>query len=79
MLLLHFMITIVIFLFLLLLLFLLFCMVNVWSPASVPASRDNKPGWYKLHNKYAASAYTIQNVILYLIGDSIVAGLTRYE
>ena len=53
-------------------------MVNEWSPASVPASHDNKPGWHKLHNKHATVAYnnTSQKDIM-LIGDSIVAGLSR--
>ena len=53
-------------------------MVNSWSPASVPASRDNKPGWYKLHNKHAKDAFNTRSDTL-LIGDSIVSGLSRYK
>ena len=53
-------------------------MVNRWSPADVPASRDGKSGWYKLHNKYSAAAFntTCDTII---IGDSIASGLTRYK
>ena len=53
-------------------------MFNPWSPAAVPASRDNKPGWYKLQRKHASEVYkTSSNTII--IGDSIVAGLNRYS
>ena len=52
-------------------------MVNGWSPASVPASRDNKPGWYKLHNKYASQIFN-SNADIIIVGDSIVTGLSRY-
>ncbi len=51
---------------------------NAWSPASVPASRDNKPGWYKLHNKYTKVAFSTSCDTL-VIGDSIVSGLLRYK
>ena len=53
-------------------------MVNDLSPASLPASRDNKTGWHKLHQKFAKKAYTTSSEIL-LLGDSIIRGLTRYE
>ena len=53
-------------------------MVNDWSPASVPASRDSKPGWYKLHKRFAKEAFSTTSETI-LIGDSIVSGLTRYE
>ena len=52
--------------------------MNSWTPASVPASRDTKPGWYKLHNKHANAAFNSSSDTL-LIGDSIVSGLSRYE
>ena len=53
-------------------------MVNTWSPASIPASRDNKPGWYKLHAKQAKDTYCTSSDTL-LVGDSIVSGLSRYK
>ena len=53
-------------------------MVNSWSAASVPASRDNKPGWYKLHFKNAKTAFNTLSDTL-LIGDSIVSGMSRYR
>ena len=59
-------------------LFFVLSMVNDWSPASLPASRDNKTGWHKVHQKFAKKAFTTSSEIL-LLGDSIIRGLTRYE
>ena len=53
-------------------------MSNAWSPASIPASRDNKTGWFKLQKKQAAEVFNACSETL-IIGDSIVSGLTRYE
>ena len=53
-------------------------MVNDWSPAYVAASRDNKPGWYKIHNKHTNTAFTTSAETI-IIGDSIALGLERYK
>ena len=54
-------------------------MVNSYSsPATVLASRDTKPGWYKTHNKLAKTTLSIWCETL-LISDSIVSGLARYK
>ena len=47
------------------------------SPASRPAGRDNKAGWYGMHEKHEAMAKrgTLEYI---LCGDSIIAGLSRY-
>ena len=48
------------------------------SPASSPMGRDNKHGWYKEHEKFVAiAAGSLSSV--FLVGDSLVNGLTRYH
>ena len=47
------------------------------SPATIPSGRDNKVGWYDTHERHMKLAsYSQPSVIL--IGDSIIAGLSRY-
>ena len=47
------------------------------SAATTPSGRDNKNGWYNIHQKHV-NLSLISKAILVLIGDSIVAGLSRY-
>ena len=46
--------------------------------ATRPTGRNNKVGWYKSHNNLAILAKRLHVSVL-LIGDSIVAGLSRYQ
>ncbi|XP_065674481.1 platelet-activating factor acetylhydrolase IB subunit alpha1 [Hydra vulgaris] len=48
------------------------------SPATTPSYRDNKAGWFETHNKHAALAVSSKSEVI-LIGDSIIAGLSRYH
>ena len=48
------------------------------SPATTPSSRDNKAGWFEIHQKHAALAISSKSEII-LMGDSIIAGLSRYH
>ena len=52
--------------------------LNNWSPATVPISRDNKPDWFKTHNGLSKVAFSTSCETL-LIGDSIVSGSCRYK
>ena len=45
--------------------------------ATIPTKRHNKPNWLNLHNNHCLIAKNSEATTL-LIGDSIVAGLTRY-
>ena len=45
--------------------------------ATYPSERYNKPNWLKLHSNHCFIAKN-SNATTLLIGDSIVAGLTRY-
>ena len=47
------------------------------SAAATLSGRDNKSGWYHIHQKYVNLSLN-SKTILVLIGDSIVAGLSRY-
>ena len=47
------------------------------SAATTPSDRDNKSGWYDIHQKHVNLSLN-SKTILVLIGDSIVAGLSRY-
>ena len=47
------------------------------SAATIPSGRDNKSGWYDIHQKHVNLSLN-SKTILVLIGDSIVAGLSRY-
>ena len=47
------------------------------SAATTPSGRDNKSGWYDIHQKHVNLSLN-SKTILVLIGDSIVAGLSRY-
>ena len=47
------------------------------SAATTPSGRDNKKGWYDIHQKHV-NLLLNSKTILVLIGDSIVAGLSRY-
>lgn len=47
------------------------------SPATTPATRDNKPGWHAEHDKFVEIAKS-SNANVLLIGDSIIQGLSRY-
>ena len=47
------------------------------SAATTPSGRDNKNGWYDIHQKHVNLSLN-SKTILVLIGDSIVAGLSRY-
>jgi len=47
------------------------------SPATTPSGRDNKAGWYNIHDKHTSLSSTSKTQII-LIGDSIIAGLSRY-
>lgn len=47
------------------------------SPATTPQGRDNKAGWYDIHNKHHSLASTSRTTLV-LCGDSIIAGLSRY-
>ena len=46
------------------------------SAATTPSGRDNKNGWYNIHQKHVNLSLN-SKTILVLIGDSIVAGLSR--
>ena len=48
------------------------------SLASSPMGRDNKHGWYEMHEKLVAIAAGSLSSVL-LIGDSLVNGLARYH
>ena len=48
------------------------------SPASTPAGRNSKAGWYAEHDKFVHISQTGGAGIL-LIGDSIINGLSRYH
>ena len=47
------------------------------SAATAPSGRDNKSGWYDIQQKHVYLSLN-SKTILVLIGDSIVAGLSRY-
>ena len=47
------------------------------SAATAPSGRDNKSGWYDIQQKHVNLSLN-SKTILVLIGDSIVAGLSRY-
>ena len=47
------------------------------STATTPSGRDNKSGWYDIHQKHV-NLWLNSKTILVLIGDSIVAGLSHY-
>ena len=47
------------------------------SAATTPSGRDNKSGWYDIHQKHVNLSLN-SKTILVLTGDSIVAGLSRY-
>ena len=47
------------------------------SAATTPSGRDNKSGWYDIHQKHVNLSLN-SKTILVLIGDSIVAGLSCY-
>ena len=47
------------------------------SAATTPSGRDNKSGWYDIHQKHVNLSLN-SKTILVLIVDSIVAGLSRY-
>lgn len=47
------------------------------SPATTPVGRDNKAGWYNIHEKHTSLAKRPFAEII-LCGDSIIAGLARY-
>ena len=47
------------------------------SAVTTPSGRDNKSGWYDIHQKHVNRSLN-SKTILVLIGDSIVAGLSRY-
>ena len=44
---------------------------------TIPTERFNKLNWFKLHNHHCTVAKK-SNATTLLIGDSIVAGLSRY-
>ena len=46
--------------------------------AEIPSARRNKVGWFENHQKHILLTRRMQPTTL-LIGDSIVAGLTRYQ
>ena len=46
--------------------------------AEIPSARRNKVGWFENHQKHILLTKRMQPTTL-LIGDSIVAGLTRYQ
>ena len=46
--------------------------------ATAPTGRNNNVGWYKTHNNLDILAKRLHPSVL-LIGDSIVAGLSRYQ
>ena len=45
--------------------------------ATTPSGHDNKSGWYNIHQKHVNLSLN-SKMILVLIGDSIVAGLSHY-
>ena len=47
------------------------------SPATRPVGRDNKAGWYEMHEKHESMAKRT-GLEYILCGDSIIAGLSRY-
>ena len=47
------------------------------SAATTPSGRDNKNGWYDIHQKHLDLSLNLKTILV-LIGDSIVAGLSRY-
>ena len=48
------------------------------SPATKPCGRNNKAGWYEMHEKHVTLASHLRASVV-LCGDSIIAGLTRYS
>ena len=48
------------------------------SIATTPLGRDNKVGWYHIHERQIANSENSNSTLL-LIGDSIVVGLKRYQ
>ena len=48
------------------------------SPTTKPCGRDNKAGWYDIHNKHVLMASRFTTKVI-LCGDSIIAGLSRYK
>ena len=48
------------------------------SQATTPSGRNNKAGWYDIHEKHSKLARFSQSSSVILCGDSIVAGLSRY-
>ena len=47
------------------------------SAATTPSGRNNKSGWYDIHQKHVNLSLNSKTKLV-LIGDSIVAGLSRY-
>ena len=47
------------------------------SAATTPSGRDNKSGWYDIHQKHVNLSLN-SKTILVLIGDSIVDGSSHY-
>ena len=58
------------------------CIVNLKhttvKSAKIPSARHNKVGWFENQQKHICLTKRMQPTIL-LIGDSIIAGLTRYQ
>ena len=61
--------------FLLLLYIAIFQLLFIMT--TIPTERFNKLNWFKLHNHHCTVAEK-SNATTLLIGDSIVAGLSRY-
>ena len=51
---------------------------QLYCLATTPTGRNNKVGWYKTHNSHDIPAKRLHSSVR-LIGDSIVAGLGRYQ
>ena len=52
--------------------------IQSYGLATPPTGRKNKVGWYKTHKNLDILAKRLHPSVL-LIGDSIVAGLSRYQ
>ena len=48
------------------------------SICTKPAFRERKPGWYACHRRHVKSMIRCQARVI-VLGDSIVAGLSRYQ
>ena len=51
---------------------------QLYGLATTPTGRNSKVGLYKIHNNHDILAKRLHPSML-LIGDSIVAGLSRYQ